>query len=87
MLSAGAPRIAMIDAMFTIRPAPCASITRPAACANRNTPVRLTSMTFCQPVSGISSGGAAQVVPALLTRTSIRPNSATARSTTACTCV
>ena len=54
-----------------ILPLPRASIGLPTAREQRKTPVRLTSITFCQPASGVSSGDAAQVVPALLTRMSI----------------
>src|SRR5579871_4570062 len=57
-------------------------MSRPAACANRNAPVRLMSTTFCHLSSGISSGSAAHVTPALLTRMSILPNTSTVRSTT-----
>src|SRR5256886_3637627 len=71
--------------MFTIEPPPRSIIIRPAACENRKTPVRLTSRTFCQPSSGVSSAGAPHDVPALLTRTSRRPSSSIVRSQTACT--
>ena len=62
------------------------SISRPAACENRNVPVRLVSMTFCHLSSGIVSGSAAQLMPALLIRMSIFPNAAIVLSTTAWTC-
>jgi hypothetical protein len=39
----------------------------------------LTSTTFCQPSSGVSSGRAPQDVPALLTRTSMRAELVRAR--------
>ena len=88
MISGGAPRSPATEAMFTILPPdPCSIIARPAACANRKVPVRLTSITFCQPSSGISSGVAPQTVPAQLTRIWGSPTSACARSTTACTWV
>src|SRR4029453_18650655 len=68
-----------------MRPPSRESMSRPAACANRNAPVRLMSTTFCHFSSGIASGSAAQVTPALLTRMSTLPKTATVLSTTACT--
>ncbi len=50
--SGGAPPNAATEAMLTIFPRPCAIIVRPASCVNWNSPVRLTSITFCQPSSG-----------------------------------
>ena len=64
-------------------PSPCRISSRPTACANRNAPVRLTSITFCQPSSGTSSGEAPHDVPELFTRMSTRPSSSTVRVTTA----
>ena len=61
------------------------SMSRPAACENRNAPVRLMSITFCHFSTGIVSGSAAHVTPALLTRMSTLPNRETVVSTTACT--
>ena len=74
-----------IDAMLMMRPDCRVSMSRPAACENRNAPVRLMSTTFCHLSSGMSSGSAAHVTPALLTRMSILPNDAIVLSTTACT--
>src|SRR6185436_12844826 len=74
-----------MEAMLMIRPDCRFNISRPAACAKRNAPVKLMSTTFCHLSSGMSSGSAAQVTPALLTRMSIRPNTAMVLSTTACT--
>ena len=68
-----------IDAMLMMRPHCRFSMSRPAACANRNAPVRLTSTTFCHFSSGMSSGSAAQVTPALLTRMSTLPKAAIVR--------
>ena len=45
MISGGAPRSPATEAMFTILPPdPCSIIARPAACAKRKVPVRLTSI-------------------------------------------
>src|SRR6476620_12077666 len=71
--------------MFMIDPLFCSSMTRPAACANKKQPVRLTSMTCCHFSSGISSGIAPHDVPALFIKISTLPNSFTVASTTACT--
>ncbi len=72
--------------LMILPPSPCSIRTRPTSCAKSHAPVRLTSITFCHPASGTSTAGAPQVVPALLTSTSIRPNSATVRSTTTAIC-
>src|SRR5829696_5779290 len=56
MISGGPPWRPATDAMLTIAPPSPAIMARPAACEKRKTPVRLTSTTFCQPSSGISSG-------------------------------
>src|SRR2546425_1273848 len=68
-----------------IRPYWRSSIVRPAACENRNAPVRLMSITFCHFSSGIASGRAPQLTPALLIRMSTSPYPASVLSTTACT--
>src|SRR3954451_5207202 len=68
--------------MLMIRPHCRVSMSRPAACAKRNAPVRLMSTTFCHCASVMSSGSAAHVTPALLTRMSTRPYAAIVRSTT-----
>src|SRR5690349_6114906 len=60
--------------MFMIDPLFCSSITRPAACANRKQPVRLTSITCCHLSSGMSSGISPHETPALLMRMSMRPH-------------
>src|ERR671910_329171 len=60
MISGGPPWRPATDAMLTIAPPSPAIMARPAACEKRKTPVRLTSTTFCQPSSGISSGLAPQ---------------------------
>src|SRR5271166_1040949 len=69
-----------------IRP-PCGSwcfICRNAACAHRNEPVRLVSMTALHTSGGTSSSGApVPNVPALLTRTSTRPQRATTAANSA----
>src|SRR5262245_16914506 len=74
-----------IEATLMMRPHSRFSMSRPAACANRNAPVRLMSTTFCHLSSGSTSGSAPQVTPALLIRTSTFPNFDTVLSTTACT--
>jgi hypothetical protein len=56
-----------------MRPDDRGNITRAAACENRNAPVRLMSITFCHLSSGMSSAGAPQLTPALLTRISTPP--------------
>ena len=62
------------EAMLMIRPPrPCSTITRQTAWASSQAPVRLTSRTYCQRSGGISSVGAPQLTPALLTRMSIWP--------------
>ena len=48
-------------------PLPCASMRRPSAWHDRNSPVRLTSITFCHWARDISSAGAALAMPALFT--------------------
>ncbi len=79
------PRRPAIDAMLRIDPRPAASITRPAAWENRKLPVRLVSSTLVQSGRAISSAGAPQEVPALLTRKSIRPNRSIVAATVAST--
>src|SRR5439155_13795203 len=74
-----------MDATLMMRPHCRVSMSRPAACENRNAPVKLMSTTFCHLSSGIASGSAAHVTPALFTRMSTFPNAAIVLSTTACT--
>src|SRR5215813_9863614 len=75
-----------MDAVAMMRPPPpCATIWRAATWPQRNTPVRLTRSTRCHWASGCSRNGAEWAIPALANITSSRPNSATARSTNACT--
>src|SRR5258705_2765993 len=69
--------------LMILPPPPCAIITFPAACEHRNAPVRFTSITFRQSSTAMVATGATHARPALLTRTSIRPSSACARSTIA----
>src|SRR5262245_20854413 len=71
--------------MLMMRPYSCFNITCPAACENRNAPVRFASMTLCHFSSGIVSGASPHDSPALLIRMSMRPKAATVRSTTSCT--
>ena len=71
--------------MWTRRPAPCLIIWRPKRCEAMNVPVRLTLMTSFQSERGRSSMGEKRRMPAVLTRTSTRPKSATAASTAAWT--
>src|SRR6185295_6669780 len=63
----------------------CAIICLPAHLQPRNAPVRLIPTTVFQPFTEMSSGLARNDAPALLTMTSSRPHSETARSTIALT--
>src|SRR2546422_1846733 len=68
--------------MLTITPPVfCCIICLPAHLQPRNTPLRLMPITVFQPLIEISSGLARNEAPALLTMTSSRPHSDTARST------
>src|SRR5207245_11497330 len=80
------PRKPLMDAVVMIRPPPCLTIWRAAAWQHRKTPVRLTRSTRCHWASACSRKGAECAIPALANITSSRPNSATTRSTKACTC-
>src|SRR5438067_5028503 len=63
-----------IDATLTIDPEPCSIIVRPTDCDSTNNPLRFTSITS-RNWSGVStSAGRVYALPALLTRTSTRPN-------------
>ena len=63
-----------IEAMVTIRPDCCSSITRPTRWQVRKTPVRLTPMVRCQTARIISSAGVGSSdSPAAATSPSIRP--------------
>ena len=67
-----------------MRPLPCASIRRPAACERWNTESRLTASTSSQSAAACSAAGARRMVPALLTRMSMRPSASTASSIAPC---
>src|SRR5215212_1310893 len=62
-----------IEAMLTIEPEPRSSIALPTSRQHQNTPVRFTEMTASHSSSGTSSEGILWTIPALLTRTSMRP--------------
>src|ERR1700712_2198852 len=62
-------------------PPPRARTCGMTALVTRKTPVRLTSRHSCQRFSGVDSTGPSHNTPALATRTSMPPNSATAVST------
>src|SRR5438445_11184 len=69
--------------MLTITPPVfCCIICLPAHLQPRNTPLRLIPITVFQPLIEMSSGLARNEAPALLTITSSRPHSDTARSIT-----
>src|SRR5579885_718667 len=71
-----------MEPMFTIEPRPRASICRPKARQHQNRPLRLTSMTSSQCSSAtISAGVSLRAIPALLTRMSTAPRSASASAT------
>ena len=63
----GAAERPLIDAMFTIEPAPTAAISRAAVRATRKVPVRLTRSACSQSASDRSSSGPNRTMPALLT--------------------
>ena len=63
------------------RPTPAAAtMARAARCETRNGPVRLTPSTRCQFSALTSRNGQSSSMPALLTTTSMRPHTSTARS-------
>ena len=65
-----------------ILPRPCATMCRAAAWHRKNSDLRLVSITASQSSSVKSSASARRMMPALLTRMSSPPSSATVRSTT-----
>ena len=71
--------------MLTIEPAPCSIMSGPIARPRWNTPVRFTAMTAFHSSSVIFCSRLSRVIPALLTRTSMRPSSVWIRSTATCT--
>src|ERR1035437_1640810 len=75
-----------MDPTLTILPARWRAITRAAACAQRKVPVRLTRSTCSHSASGISRNAFACPIPALFTRMSRRPNSATTAAIRESTC-
>src|SRR5215210_3819029 len=83
MYSGSPPTIPATEEMLTMRPPSPRSIMRlPTVWAMRNVPRTLTCTTWSNFSSGISSGGAPQVVPLLLTRTSIAPKASSVSATT-----
>src|SRR5467141_1164409 len=62
-----------VEAMLTIAPPPCFSITGSTCLQTRNTLFRLKSTCAFQTSSDISTGPPAAEPPTLLTSTSIRP--------------
>src|SRR5580692_5114347 len=72
-----------MEAILMIFPLRCEIMIWPAACENRNVPVRFVSMTLFHCSSVIASTGAPQEVPALLIKMSRRPNCFMAASATA----
>ncbi len=70
-----------------IAPDPCVVMTRAACFVPRNTPLSSTAIVSSKDASLVSAiGPAAPTMPALLTMTSSRPNTDTARSIAAATC-
>ena len=73
----------LIDAIRTIRPpSPCTRIWRAAAAAHSADPRRLTVSVRSQSSAVTSATSAFSQMAAAVTSASMRPNSATARSTT-----
>src|ERR1700686_677776 len=68
-----------------ILPPPAAFIARWTACEHRNALVRLVLITLSHSAISSACGGLRILMPALLTRMSIRPRSRTVRSTMAAT--
>ncbi len=66
----------MIDDTMMMRPKRCLTISRAASRASRNPAVRSVSMTDCHSSSLVSSSGLRMMVPALLTRMSMRSSPA-----------
>ncbi len=66
-----------IEAMLMILPPPCGTMTCAAACDRKKAAFRLIARTSSQSVSLNSIAGARRMMPALLTRMSRRPISAT----------
>ena len=75
------PNSPATELMLTMLPSPLRSISLPNSRLVRNGPVRFTSKTRRQSASVVSSAGVIWLIPALLTSTSTRPNSAIAAST------
>src|SRR5215472_2017032 len=73
-----------IDEMLTMAPPPILRICGTAYFIPRKTPRALTPMICSQAAVSNRSSTALPLIPALLTRMSSRPNSATVASTTAC---
>ena len=69
------------EATLIIFPLPCSTITRPAAWESRKTAFKFTCITSSQSRSLNSRTGVRRMMPALLTRISRPPNSATTRAT------
>ncbi len=69
-----------------MRPLRALSIGRLTARVQRNTPVRLRSITLCQSAVFIRISRPSRVMPALFTSTSIRPSRSSTAFTIASTC-
>src|SRR5215469_16295168 len=83
----GLPVNAPTDALLTMAPLPWRSICRSSCFMQLHTPRRLIPITRSQSSRVLSAMGAMwAMTPALLNAASIRPNSATVRSTIAATC-
>ena len=74
----------MTEAMLTMRPPPAASMRAPASRQPKKAAVRLMSMMRPPVLGGKGLGWCSRlVIPALLTRTSIRPKAAATSATVA----
>ena len=72
----------MTELMFTMRPEPRAIMCSSSAFVIANAPNRLTFSTLCQSSGVILRTVLSTVMPALLTRKSIRPHFASTSATT-----
>src|SRR3954465_7975904 len=73
------PTRPLAEETFTIEPPPVLRIARTPSRVRRKPPSRLTAMTRRHSASVVSSSGLAKEMPALLTRTSSRPNASSTR--------
>jgi hypothetical protein len=80
----GAARTPSIDVtLMMLPPRPAATIVRATRCVHSRTWPRLLRSSVSQPFSDVSSSGEVNTPPALFTRTSTAPRSASVRSSAA----